>query len=76
MCSFDSGIIFLLRLGQDLSRNAPVVSGYAFPRKMSVGKDFFMHRKVENLMKNEFCRDSLGSFHEASGVLLECRGTS
>ena len=50
--SFDTGAIFLPPLGQDLSRNAFVVSVYAFEKKFSRCKDFFCDtKKVEIFMK-------------------------
>ena len=45
MCSFGAGPIFLDSLGQDLSRNAFVVSVYAFEKKIDRGKDFCMAPK-------------------------------
>ena len=50
--SIDSGSIFLPRLDHDLSRNASVVSVYAFWKKLPMRKDFFGDtKKVEIFMK-------------------------
>ena len=40
--SFGAGLIFLDSLGQDLSRNAFVVSAYAFEKKFDRRKGFCM----------------------------------
>ena len=47
MNSINSGVIFLVRLGQELSRNAFVVPIALFRKKLSTEKDFVMHSKSE-----------------------------
>ena len=50
--SIDSGTIFPSRLAHELSRNVSVVSVYAFGKKMSMRKGFFLTpKKVEIFMK-------------------------
>ena len=61
--SIDSGAIFPPPLGEDLSRNAFVVS-ILFPERISsTDKDFFMHPKSE-------------IFHHFSKFLQECQEAS
>ena len=56
--SIDSGVIFGSSIGQDLSRNAFVVS-ILFPERNSLWrKDFFMHPKNETF--HHFFEVSLG----------------
>ena len=45
VCSFDMGVIFVPSLGQELSRDALVVSVYAFGKKLPISKDLFMTPK-------------------------------
>ena len=61
--SIHSGAIFLPRLGQDLSRNVPVVSVYALYKKLYGRISFFM---------TPTNRD----FHEISSFLENCREAS
>ena len=45
VCSFDMRVIFRTSLGQELSRDALVVSVYAFGKKLPRRKDLFMTPK-------------------------------
>ena len=70
--SFHIGPIFLASLGQELSRNAFVVS-ILFPgRNLSMGKDFFMTPKTRDFHDfSTFLESSQG----ASGKGLGCFGS-
>ena len=57
MNSFDSRPIFQPSLGEDLSRNASVVSGYALWKKFLWSKGFRMRPKID---KN----DEISTFRE------------
>ena len=52
VCSFDMGIFFLASLGQELSRDAFVVSVYAFGKKLPIRNDFWWHRKSRDFHEN------------------------
>ena len=61
--SIDRGAIFLPRSGQDLSRNASVVSVYALWKKFDRRKDFFLTPKnVEISPIFEVSQNRPGSF--------------
>ena len=47
--SFDTGAIFRPRSGHDLSRNASVVSGYAFYKKSNWRKDFLHDSEIDQI---------------------------
>ena len=70
VCSFDSGPIFPVSLGQDISRNVFVVS-FLFPgRNPDRRKDFFLTPKnVEISPIFEVSQNRPESFEEASRVL-------
>ena len=78
--SFDTGAIFRPRSGHDLSRNASVVSGYAFYKNSNWRKDFCMtHKMTNNYKKSNFSeslRDSArrlpGWFQGPLGVFEAC----
>ena len=75
--SIDRGAIFPPRLGQDLSRNAFVVSVYAFEKKFDRSKGFCMtpkNRKFSTFssfrrMSPEASIEYLGSFRSVQDVL-------
>ena len=61
--SFGMGPIFFASSGQELSRNAFVMSILSFWKKLSIGKDFFMTPKNRD-------------FHEILSFLESCREAS
>ena len=61
--SFETGPIFVPRVGQDLSRNRGLVSVYAFQRISLVSTDFFITLKSRD-------------FHEFSSFLQNYRGAT
>ena len=71
--SFSAGPIFLLSLGQDLSRNAFVASVYAFEKSLIEAKIFAWHRKIENLrFFFEFSQNESRRFDRVSRTVWEC----
>ena len=49
--SFDTGAIFRPRSGHDLSRNASVVSGYAFCKKSNWQKGFSHNSEIDKMTR-------------------------
>ena len=77
MNSFDSGPIFVPSLNQDLSRNAFVVSVYAFEKKFDRRKGFCMTPKSRKFstfssfrrMGSEASIEYLGAFRNVQDVI-------
>ena len=80
VCSFNLGVIFHHSLGQELSRDAVVVSVYAFGKKLPIRKDFFVTPKNAEIFMKSRCFSKMprkvpGSFSDVlavSGSVLEC----
>ena len=71
--SFGAGPIFLGSLGQDLSRNAFVVSVYAFQKKSDRRKDFLVTPKKSKIFDFfEFSQNESRSFDRVSRIIQEC----
>ena len=67
--SFGAGPIFLDSLGQDLSRNAFVVSVYAFETKFDRGQGFFVTPKKSKIFDFfEFSKNDSRSFDRVSRI--------
>ena len=71
-CSFDPGAIFPHSLGHDISRNAFVVSVYAFERNSNCWTDFFLTPKI---FENHEISMFLGIDQEAFRLLPGCQGS-
>ena len=76
------GVIFHHSLGEELSRDALVVSVYAFGKKLPIGKDFLVTPKSRDFHEiltylendQEASRKLLGSLERDRSV-LECTGS-
>ena len=68
--SFDTGAIFRPRSGHDLSRNASVVSGYAFYKNSNWGKGFLHDSEIDKIFEKVLSGEPKLNFSGLAGGIL------